>query len=106
MIRNFVNGLAILCLLALCVSCGSVGDQKVNLNLLALTTPTPSPQAPDEGSTNEDLLFWALALENALDSANNDKLLIRRMASDLPKCTWFRAMRKVPCDSNNDGSPD
>jgi len=75
-------------------------------NVMALTEPTPVPDRPGEGDTNEDLLFWSIALEKALDSANDDKLLIRRALSDLPKCNWFRTLRKKPCDSNNDGIAD
>lgn len=105
MIRNFVTGLALLCLMVLSVSCKTGGEQRPP-NLTALTEPTPIPERPGLGSTNEDLLFWALDLEGRLGSANNDKLLIRRAIATLPECNWFLVLRNKPCDSDNDGLAD
>lgn len=76
------------------------------MNLAALTSPTPVPALPTNNPTNEDLLFNNAALIAALKSANGDKLLIRRYFSTVPKCTWLLALRKAPCDSNNDGMAD
>lgn len=78
----------------------------MDANLTALTEPTPTPLLPTSNPTNEDLLFNNAALGAALKSANGDKLLIRRYFSTLPTCNWLHALRRVPCDSNNDGLAD
>lgn len=75
-------------------------------NLYALTEPTPEPAQIPRGAGNEEMLFKLLEYRAALQSANNDKLLIRRALSTLPECTWFRVLRNQPCDSNNDGIAD
>ena len=84
MTKHFLTGLTALCLTLLCACSRPVQRVEVVRQTPpgALLAQTPEPVPPAQGATNGELLDYAIELQSALQSSNDDKTALRGLYED------------------------
>ena len=84
MMKLFLPGLIALCLTLLC-GCSKPAPRIEVVRQTppgALLAQTPEPVPPAQGATNGELLDYAIELQSALQSSNDDKTALRGLYED------------------------
>ena len=84
MTKHFLTGLTALCLTLLC-ACSKPAPRIEVVRQAppsALLAQVPEPVPPAQGATNGQLLDYAIELQSALQSSNDDKTALRGLYED------------------------